>query len=534
MSTKPANNTVLLNAMEQPNLTYPIIKNFSASSYQIIEGEFVLFTWDVDQADKVLLKDIEVEHKGESFLQIAHDEKIKLEAIKKGWFNKNLSEYIEITLAKPEITLDTFESVFYLHEDKISGIVCTLTNTSRFELILIKKDNVYVSPKTLTSKTNLLKEKIWSQEIPLTLQTDADVIIKAYNGNLTVSSNTILLRIKKPVIVSFSTDKTLIISGTEIYLEWEIENAKKIEIDNGIGDVTGLSCCRFLTTELQTFNLTIKVIGHFNEIVEQSIVIYVARFIHFFASNNGDCHDSLFYLNWDSEYFDSVTLYPNDITVPIRYSLYSIPPIISPIEYSLEGVLNGKVHRIKLAIIPAKIHSFRLEEQGAILNTEAHLKWDIENYQSISLYPLLDNNPGSQGTSFYVTDRIKRITLIVWGKANVALREIEITKLRAPQIIAVSVLQPSFSYTLTIPALPVSLIPIIYKISNSGKKSFNRQNLYKPPLKNGFSLIASLFKLLLPIGTITNPDSVAKRKLKTNAYEVFYGIKRIIHNYNKT
>ena len=514
--------------MEQSVPTDLSIKNFISSSNQIIEGESVSFFWEVQNADKVFLDEVEVASKGDKSLQIIHNKRMKLEAKKKGWFQGSSTKYIDIELAQPEFTLDVPETIYYLKEDSTLSIACTFFNVSKFEFILIKKDTIYEPIKTLFSKSNILKEKVWKQEVSLDLQKEADIVIKVFNGNQVKTSDVILVRIKKPKIIDFSVDKTLIVSNTEIFISWEIKNARKIEIDNEIGDVTGLHYYSFMATARQTFQITLKVTGCFSEITEQTITVYVAKFDYFFASNNGDYRDPLFYLNWNSEYFDNVILYPNNVTVPSRFNLYNIPFSNQDIEYRLAGMVNGNIYEVNLLIQPAKIHSFYLVEQGAILNTEAHLKWETENYQSISLEPLINNNPGVEGTSFYVTNQIKTITLIIWGKANVVLREIEIKRLKAPQIIAITVPQPSFHYTLSLLNVPVSLVPFIYEFSNSRTKVLAKQNLFQQPLKNVLHLITSLSTLMLMA------KKMVKRKLNLQTLKLFFNIKNGIDNYNKT
>jgi serine/threonine protein kinase len=75
-----------------------------------------------------------------------------------------------------------------------------------------------------------------------------------------------------PIIRSFSADKPVVIGGVPVNLKWNVEKAHTIEIDNGIGDVTGQSEIMVKPEKNTTFHL--KAIGHFGQ-AEQTIDITI-------------------------------------------------------------------------------------------------------------------------------------------------------------------------------------------------------------------------------------------------------------------
>ena len=77
------------------------------------------------------------------------------------------------------------------------------------------------------------------KECDVSIKKPTRFILTATNQNGTVRSNPIEIKTDEPVIKSFTSDRAGVIKGMSITLKWEIENADTIEIDNGIGVVTG-------------------------------------------------------------------------------------------------------------------------------------------------------------------------------------------------------------------------------------------------------------------------------------------------------
>jgi hypothetical protein len=76
-----------------------------------------------------------------------------------------------------------------------------------------------------------------------------------------------------PQIVKFSINKPAIISGTSAKLSWEVENAYKVKIDNGIGDVAIKGSISICPSQNTIYKLTASGYGE-NAIQEIIIRIF--------------------------------------------------------------------------------------------------------------------------------------------------------------------------------------------------------------------------------------------------------------------
>lgn len=66
------------------------------------------------------------------------------------------------------------------------------------------------------------------------------------------------LYFEKPTVKFFKSDREVVLNGGQVLLSWEVENALKIEINNGIGDVTNVSSIRAMVNENSTYTLVAK------------------------------------------------------------------------------------------------------------------------------------------------------------------------------------------------------------------------------------------------------------------------------------
>lgn len=86
------------------------------------------------------------------------------------------------------------------------------------------------------------------------------IVLTAKNKNNVGVSRVINIEIdsRSPVIRSFRSNVLCAIKGSPVTLFWEIEQARKIVIDNGIGEVTGLNCKTVNIGENGIYKITAK------------------------------------------------------------------------------------------------------------------------------------------------------------------------------------------------------------------------------------------------------------------------------------
>jgi serine/threonine protein kinase len=109
-------------------------------------------------------------------------------------------------------------------------------------------------------------DKLKTQINPALYKALADTINNGYNNRSLRLSYRQWLKVLggvmlPPKIKSFGSDRTAVISGVPVTLYWEIDNAHTIEIDNGIGDVTGMTEIKIIPEKDTIYR--IKAIGHF-------------------------------------------------------------------------------------------------------------------------------------------------------------------------------------------------------------------------------------------------------------------------------
>jgi serine/threonine protein kinase len=79
--------------------------------------------------------------------------------------------------------------------------------------------------------------------------------------------------IQPPEIVKFETDKEVIIEGQPIILSWKVNYAKKVEINNGIGEVKAEDSRKEIPIKIGSYK--IKAANHFGKVSEKEVIIRI-------------------------------------------------------------------------------------------------------------------------------------------------------------------------------------------------------------------------------------------------------------------
>lgn len=165
-------------------------------------------------------------------------------------FNSEIGEFENL----PEIVLFTIDK--NILTDETPAIV----NWEVVNATMIRLNKEPVEPKG--SKT------IYTNDL-------LSISIYASNDAGEAPMQTLMLDINRqpPVIIFFKIDVPFAIEGSPITLSWNIEGARLIEIDNGIGDVSNLNSKVITLGKNGVFNLTAK--NYFGVTVEKHTAISI-------------------------------------------------------------------------------------------------------------------------------------------------------------------------------------------------------------------------------------------------------------------
>jgi len=130
---------------------------------------------------------------------------------------------------------------------------------------------------------------------------------------ITASAQTEIITSKEPpVIRAFKTNRLILSDATPAKLFWDVENAVRIEIDNGIGEVTGLPSQAVHAMTDKVYTLTAW--SYFGILANASLKISIDRTPPQIKSFKSDKEfvfvDNNIHLYWDAPEAYQLTLYP--------------------------------------------------------------------------------------------------------------------------------------------------------------------------------------------------------------------------------
>ncbi len=120
-------------------------------------------------------------------------------------------------------------------------------------------------------------------------------------GASTNATATVTIISTPPVINSFSADKTIITNGATVTLSWDVDDAVGLSIDQGIGDVSGLTSTQVVVNADTIFTLTAT---NLNGVVNETVEIVIGEVPVTLVGWEND--DAVHYSDsWASVYADS-------------------------------------------------------------------------------------------------------------------------------------------------------------------------------------------------------------------------------------
>lgn len=236
----------------------PEIVCWESNLYEVLIGKNVTIKWEVNFARKVYIDGFgEVPLSGEREITINESTSISLTIIdfKNIEYTSDLTlDIVALPLPKIRLKNDSFkieEGQFALIKWQTENVSKLLFNDDETQVELDTNAEYHVNPNETKTYT--------FQFIAL--------------DNSTAVTRNILVEVyKKPIIHLFKIDTELILPNKPVYIEWQTEFSKKVEINFGIGEVASSGNKRLFFDE--NTRLLIRVYGELSY-VEDVIDIFV-------------------------------------------------------------------------------------------------------------------------------------------------------------------------------------------------------------------------------------------------------------------
>lgn len=222
----------------------------------------------------------------------------------------------------------------------------------------------------------------------------------SYFGIISKKQLRILVSKVPPVIKLFESNKQLVTKVEDVILRWEVENAEKIFLDQGIGDVTNNKSALYTIKRDVTFVLT--AISPFGVKTMSSITVQTLKvpptIKSFHSSRNIVDDDSPVILSWEVKNAESIVINNgigdvsnlNRVQVKIKqdvtYTLYAT---------STFGATSNRTLKIQISKIPPRISIFRAQAPLLFEGLSTSLVWQVENPFEV----LIDNDIGNVAAS---------------------------------------------------------------------------------------------------------------------------------------
>lgn len=237
-----------------PNLLF-----FNVDKQIALDNEDVTFSWEVQFAKKVKLiyaqNRQEIPEQGSLSFSLMNDTEVKLsyESFNGTQFE---SEIIKVKVyPAPEIQFDFSELKIEIGgTTKINWIV---KNSTKVQLY-----NGYEESEVLESG---------ELEVKPLFNTIYKLIITALDNSSIIEKELTVEVFEKPKIIFFNAEPDVVLDCVPVTLSWNVENAKRVTIDNGIGEVEAIGTKKSLLQKNRTF-FTLTAQGELSDCSQEVIV----------------------------------------------------------------------------------------------------------------------------------------------------------------------------------------------------------------------------------------------------------------------
>lgn len=224
-------------------LTAPEIKSFSTNKTEILSGNSIELTWDIENFDKISINNGIGNVTGKNSISITPNHTQTYKLVAENAFNKSERELTITVLLLPKIK--EFRSKQQkLEFEKETQLVWDIENAEKIELHWM--GNMEIIPNK--------GDKTFSPSE----HTNYKLIVTALDG-ITKEEREITVQVfKKVEIKSFFSDLDFVVESLPIKLSWEIDNASSITLSSNIQsdiDVTGMNEIEIIPKKTAVFYL---------------------------------------------------------------------------------------------------------------------------------------------------------------------------------------------------------------------------------------------------------------------------------------
>ena len=367
----------------------PIIKEFKSNLVQnyVQSNTTIILSWVVDGFEQLEINN--------GIGDVSKIQNIQIEAPRKdttfelkatSYFGQVSIMHINFTVNKASPTIHYFSASKITLLDKNDSVILSwnINNASIIDIDqgigdVTSKKSISINPRQETTYT-----------------------IKATSYFGVVSTKQLTISVSKipPKINSFLASKQLVTTVEEVTLYWDIENAEKIIIDNGIGEVTNYKSINFKVTDDTA--LTITAISYFGAQSTCTLTIQTLKIppiIKEFSSDRNIVEDKHpITLNWQVENAKQIFI-DNEIG-EVTYIRSKSIQIQQDSTFTLKavssfGVASYRTVKIQISKTPPQITSFRVESPLLAEGLSTFLIWQTTAAFSV----VIDNGIGAVGAS---------------------------------------------------------------------------------------------------------------------------------------
>jgi len=190
---------------------------------QILENENVTLSWKVENAKKIEINNGvgEVDDEGHRTISIHRDTIYTLRITD---YKDNVSEYSRNVNVTPLPVIEIRDKSLKIERGNIAILHWNASNINK---IILTFDNQVIDV------TNLNEFTVQPNE-----HTTYKLTFTALDNNTTIEKEIKIEVFPKPEIKLFEVSPEVVIASIPVTISWKVENAKKIEINNGVGEVT--------------------------------------------------------------------------------------------------------------------------------------------------------------------------------------------------------------------------------------------------------------------------------------------------------
>ncbi len=178
----------------------------------------------------------------------------------------------------------------------------------------------------------------------------------------------------------------VVVAGQPTHLRWEIENATRASLDNGLGAIKELESGRMKISPRKDTHYTLTASNGFEEVQASAYVrLPEVSIIHFSAEHDTVTSGSSEILSWQTQNSERVEISGiGEVTeTSIEYSVNETNDF--QLELTAYGLYGEKVSKRSLTLKVARIESLEVEQYGSATQRQYRLTWQSHYLENLKL-----------------------------------------------------------------------------------------------------------------------------------------------------